>query len=105
METGDGSLSPFLLHKGDREPSPVSKSVKVLILGASGFLEGAIYSKIKNSDNEVLGTYSKNRKDNGYVKLDVFDINSLINLLGDFKPDVIIWTVMDQPVNSTRVII
>ncbi len=70
--------------------------MKVLILGASGFLGGTIYSKIKNSDNEVLGTYSKNRKDSAYVKLDVFDVGSLLSLVGEFKPDVIIWAVMNH---------
>ncbi|MBO6130007.1 MAG: NAD(P)-dependent oxidoreductase [Pseudobutyrivibrio sp.] len=41
--------------------------MKVLILGASGFLGGTIYSKIKNSGNEVLGTYSKNNKNRGFI--------------------------------------
>ena len=70
--------------------------VKVLILGASGFLGGTIYSKIKNSGNEVLGTYSKNNKNRDYIKLDVFEISSLTALVTEYKPDVIIWTVMNH---------
>ena len=70
--------------------------MKVLILGASGFLGGTIYSKIKNSGNEVLGTYSKNNKNRDYIKLDVFEISSLTALVTEYKPDVIIWTVMNH---------
>lgn len=72
------------------------EEMKVLIIGASGFLGGTIYLKIKNSGNEVLGTYSKNRKDSNYIKLDVFDINCLTSLVHGIKPDVIIWTVMNH---------
>ena len=70
--------------------------MKVLILGASGFLGGTIYSKIKNSGNEVLGTYSKNNKNRDYIKLDVFEISSLTALVTEYKPDVIIWTVINH---------
>lgn len=70
--------------------------MKVLVIGASGFLGGTVYSKLKNGDTEVLGTYSKNRKDSDYVKLDVFETGSLISLVDGFKPDVVVWTVMDQ---------
>ena len=70
--------------------------MKVLILGASGFLGGTIYLKIKNSGNEVLGTYSKNNKNRDYIKLDVFEISSLTALVTEYKPDVIIWTVMNH---------
>ena len=70
--------------------------MKVLIIGASGFLGRTIYFKTKSSGNEVLGTYSKNGKDSDYVKLDVFDTGSLVGLVRDFKPDVIIWTVMNH---------
>ena len=70
--------------------------MRVLIIGASGFLGRTIYFKLKDNGNEVLGTYSKNRKDSDYVKLNVFDISSLTSLVSGFKPDVIIWTVMDH---------
>ena len=60
------------------------ESMKVLILGASGFLGGTIYSKIKNSGNEVLGTYSKNNKNRDYIKLDVFEISSLTALVTEY---------------------
>ena len=72
------------------------EEVRVLIIGASGFLGRTIYFKLKDNGNEVLGTYSKNRKDSDYVKLNVFDISSLTSLVSGFKPDVIIWTVMDH---------
>ncbi|MBQ9303502.1 NAD-dependent epimerase/dehydratase family protein [Butyrivibrio sp.] len=50
----------------------------------------------KNSANEVLGTYSKNNKYRDYIKLDVFEISSLTALVTEYKPDVIIWTVMNH---------
>ena len=69
---------------------------RTIIIGASGFLGGTIYYKLKNKGVDVLGTYSSCKKQDDYVKLDVLDVVSVTELVKDYKPDVIIWTVMNH---------
>ena len=69
---------------------------RALIIGASGFLGGTIYYKLNNIGVNVLGTYSSKKKQSEYVKLDVLDTGRLIELIKDYIPDVIIWTVMNH---------
>ena len=70
--------------------------MRTLIIGASGFLGGTIYYKLKKSGHDVLGTYTSNKRDSDFIKQDVFDINRLITLVDEYKPDVIIWAVMNH---------
>ena len=55
--------------------------MKTLILGASGFLGGTIYFKLKNLGNDVLGTYNKNTNNTNLIKQDVFDVAFYILLI------------------------
>ncbi|PHU35640.1 hypothetical protein CSX01_03300 [Pseudobutyrivibrio ruminis] len=70
--------------------------MKTLILGASGFLGGTIYFKLKNAGNDVLGTCNQNTNNTNLIKQDVFDVDSLLHLVNGYKPDVIIWTIMNH---------
>ena len=70
--------------------------MKTLILGSSGFLGKTIYFKLKNTGHDVLGTYCKNQFNNELVNQDVFDVDGLLNLVNNYKPDVIIWTIMNH---------
>lgn len=70
--------------------------MKTLILGASGFLGGTIYFKLKNVGNDVLGTCNKNTNNTNLIKQDVFDVDSLLHLVNSYKPDVIIWSIMNH---------
>ena len=69
---------------------------RTLIIGASGFLGGTIYYKLKENGADVLGTYSSCKKQDEYVKLDVLDTCGLTDLVKDYKPEVIVWTVMNH---------
>ena len=69
---------------------------RTLIIGASGFLGGTIYYKLKNSGVDILGTYSSCKKQNEYIKLDVLDTDRLTELVKDYKPEIIIWTVLNH---------
>jgi dTDP-4-dehydrorhamnose reductase len=69
--------------------------VKILLIGASGFLGKTIYFKLKEVGEEVIGTYNSKPVD-GMHKLDVLDVESLISLLESSQPDVIVWTVMNH---------
>ena len=70
--------------------------MKIFIIGASGFLGGTVYYKCKEKGFEVLGTYCGHRKNSEYVELDVFDTDRMTELIRDFHPDVVIWTVMNH---------
>ncbi|WP_026512204.1 NAD-dependent epimerase/dehydratase family protein [Butyrivibrio sp. LC3010] len=70
--------------------------MKAMIIGASGFLGGTIYYKLKNAGAEVLGTYSQHKKQDDFAELDVMDSQRLLEIVRDFAPDVIIWTVMNH---------
>ena len=70
--------------------------MKTLIIGASGFLGGTIYYKLKSAGNQVLGTYSNNQNQKEYVQLDVFDTGKLSEIIHDYKPEIIIWSVMNH---------
>lgn len=67
--------------------------MKYLIYGASGFLGGTIYEKLKQLGHTVTGTYATNKTTNNLVHLDVSDTNEALNLYRKVKPDVIIWTI------------
>ena len=70
--------------------------MRVLIIGASGFLGGTIFYKLKMAGVDVLGTYSNHRKQEEFVKLDVMDSQELERIIGEYLPDVIVWTVMNH---------
>jgi len=66
--------------------------MKVLILGASSFLGGILYKKMKEeTDFWVLGTYYESKKDKELIKLDVTNQIEVNTFLQHFNPDVIVW--------------
>lgn len=69
--------------------------MKVLIIGASGFLGRTVSFKLKKKGVEVLGTYCTNKKDD-FINVDVMDVNKLLNICSVFKPNAIIWTIMNH---------
>ncbi len=75
--------------------------MKYLIYGASGFLGGTIYNKLKRLGDEVIGTYFTNSVNNELVKVDMLDTKRVIELYKQEKPDVIIWTVMNSELEET----
>ena len=69
--------------------------MKILVMGACGYLGNTLYKKLKKiNNNEVLGTCFKHTNSE-LLKIDVLNINDLdkIRLL---EPDVIIWSIMDK---------
>lgn len=71
------------------------KTIKVLILGASGYLGESLYHKLNDLDMyEVLGSCYKSKSD-AFININVLDeqdVQKVINM----KPDIIVWTVMNQ---------
>lgn len=68
--------------------------MKILIIGASGYLGKNIFIRLKQSKNyEIVGTcFSSNDKE--LVKVDLLNIED-VNRILLYKPDVIIWSVYD----------
>jgi len=64
--------------------------MKILIIGASGFVGEKIYN-VLSSDFEVIGTYSTKKKHN-FEHLDMSNRESVIKLISKIKPNVVIHT-------------
>lgn len=71
--------------------------MKVLILGASGFLGGKVFQRIKvKAGFNVLGTcYHSNNKDD-LIKLDITNEEKIKAIICEFKPDIILWSLMSK---------
>ncbi|MEW8994309.1 NAD-dependent epimerase/dehydratase family protein [Clostridium sp.] len=68
--------------------------MKILIIGASGYLGNTIYKKLKESSNDdIYGTcYSSGNQELLQINvLNKLDIKKLLS----FKPDIIIWSIFD----------
>ena len=71
--------------------------MKVLILGASGFLGEILYKKIKEeTDFWVLGTYNESKINNELIKLNVGNLIEVKTFLEHFKVDVVIWCIIEK---------
>jgi dTDP-4-dehydrorhamnose reductase len=69
--------------------------VKILVIGANGYLGSTIYMRLKdNFNDDIYGTGRRSTKQN-LIKIDVLkkvDIQKVLSL----KPDIIIWSIMNQ---------
>lgn len=74
--------------------------MKYLIYGASGFLGGTLYSKLKAEGHEVIGTYLTNKTNDELVRADLVDTEASIALYRETQPDVIIWTIFNNEVGE-----
>jgi len=68
--------------------------MKLLIIGASGYLGNTIYKKLKKFTNDnICGTCCKSRN-NEFLQIDVLNKVDIQRMLL-FKPNIIIWSIMD----------
>ncbi len=75
----------------------MNNKIKVLILGASGFLGGHLYKDMRMDDSfEVMGTYNGNRDCDELKKIDVADKSEIGNIIKYFEPDVVLWSLMSK---------
>lgn len=69
--------------------------MRILIIGASGYLGNAIYKKLKEcTDDDIFGTCHKSDNQE-LLQINVINILDIKKLLS-FKPNIIIWSIMDQ---------
>lgn len=70
--------------------------MKVLVLGASGFLGSTIYAKLKtNKIIETIGTFCNSQCCDDLYKLNILDIETISNFIFEQKFDVIVWSLVD----------
>ncbi len=74
--------------------------MKYLIYGASGFLGGTIYEKLKQLGHDVVGTYSTNVLNKELVQIDLLNTEDTLALYRKVKPEVIIWTILNNDVGE-----
>lgn len=68
--------------------------MKILILGASGMAGHIIYSYLKSTNKySILGTTNTNNFSLNTIKLDVYNINNLVEILESFQPDFVINSI------------
>ncbi|MFL0248038.1 NAD-dependent epimerase/dehydratase family protein [Candidatus Clostridium stratigraminis] len=68
--------------------------MRLLIIGASGYLGNTIYKKIKECTNdEIWGTCCRS-SNHEFLQINVLNRLDIKKLLS-FKPDTIIWSIMD----------
>lgn len=69
--------------------------MKVLVLGASGFLGSTLYMKCRQQNMDVTGTYSHNACHKDLVHLDILDASTVERLLCEVIYDVVVWSVVN----------
>jgi dTDP-4-dehydrorhamnose reductase len=72
-------------------------NIRLLILGANGFIGSTLFQKSKQLGFfDLTGTSRKRMVHPNMVKLDVTNKDELHRTISRAKPDVIIWSLMDQ---------
>jgi dTDP-4-dehydrorhamnose reductase len=69
--------------------------MKVLVLGASGFLGGKVYRNLKDK-YEVLGTYFSSKENDELARIDINNYNDVRKVFEEFKPDIVIWCLLNM---------
>jgi len=65
--------------------------MKILILGASGYLGSRLYSDLQEDFN-VVGTYNKTKLNNDFIQLNITNKDQVKQVFNQVKPDIIIQT-------------
>lgn len=71
------------------------RMVRVLVMGASGFLGGQVYKRLQRAEDSVRvsGTCSGASPAEGLIPVELTSDRQVRFLLRDMKPDVVIWCV------------
>lgn len=75
--------------------------MKVLILGATGFLGSILYELAQKDETlTVVGTSRKSNAAKNIIHLDVMDKHLVAQIIESIKPDVVIWCLMSMEVED-----
>ncbi len=69
----------------------MSKQLKILIIGANGYLGARLFVDLKDVF-DVVGTYHRNQLYKEFIKLDITDEKQVEKIFSQVKPDIIIQT-------------
>ncbi len=69
--------------------------MRVLIIGASGFLGSTLYKEFIKAGADVTGTFNSNQIDVQHIRMNLFSVSNIELILADISPDIIIWSVCD----------
>lgn len=71
--------------------------MKILVLGASGFLGGKVYHRLQENPRfQVKGTYLRICNNIGLRQLNIKNGNDVDLLFGEHRPDAVVWCLLDQ---------
>jgi dTDP-4-dehydrorhamnose reductase len=72
-------------------------SMKIIILGASGFLGSKAYSKLRMLQKYITyGTCFKHKQKNELITLDVIDDKEVEELFNRVNPDIVLWSLLNH---------
>lgn len=71
--------------------------MKILILGASGFLGGKVHHRLSENPNfKVVGTSFKSCKNNEFIKINIKNENEIEEMFNENKADAVVWCLLDM---------
>ncbi|QUI23999.1 sugar nucleotide-binding protein [Vallitalea pronyensis] len=69
--------------------------MRILVLGASGYLGESVYHQLHKKYENVLGTFNSSPK-NRLIQLSVLDKKAVTQVMTSYKPQVIIWCIKED---------
>ncbi len=70
--------------------------MRILILGATGFLGSTLLDQAEKLNYTVLGTSRFSNEKPNVIKLDITDKNAVEQMLQDYQPDVVVWSLLSM---------
>ncbi|WP_229740748.1 sugar nucleotide-binding protein [Ornithinibacillus halotolerans] len=68
----------------------------MLIIGATGFLGSTLFGFAKERGIHVLGTSRYTNKHPQIIEMNVMEIDSIKQVISEFLPDVVVWTLLSR---------
>ncbi|MFD1738782.1 sugar nucleotide-binding protein [Bacillus salitolerans] len=68
--------------------------MRILILGATGFLGSTLFGLAESLNYTVFGTSRYSNGKSTILKMDVTEKNSIVQILQEYVPDVVVWTLL-----------
>lgn len=70
--------------------------LRILILGATGFLGSTLFSLAERLNYTVLGTSRYKNENSKIIKLDITEKKAVEQIIKDFLPDVVVWSLLSM---------
>jgi dTDP-4-dehydrorhamnose reductase len=71
-------------------------NLRILILGATGFLGSTLFGLAENLNYTVFGSSRYANEKSKIIKLDVTDKNAVEQIIQEYLPDVVVWTLLSM---------